>query len=93
MPTDRDINYRLLKCVNAQGTLRRVDQNVKAFFKAHQDFQQHPHKYIGQPRPPPFKRQTQDNLIYSYQGFQIKGDRVRQEKGLAIKLPKPLWGK
>jgi putative transposase len=88
------INYRFLKSINAQQTLKRVDQNFKSFFKAHQDFQKHPGKYKGKPKPPQFKRQTQDNLIYTYQGFQIKDGRVILENktGLKIKLPKQLVG-
>jgi putative transposase len=86
------INYRLLKNVNAQGTLRRVEQNFKSFFKAHQDFQVHPHKYKGQPKPPQFKRQSQDNLVYTYRGFQVKDGQVVLEKGLTFKLPKQLVG-
>ena len=59
------INYRLLKSVNAQQTLKRVDQNLRSFFRAHQDFQRNPHKYKGKPHPPQFKRQPQDNLVYT----------------------------
>jgi putative transposase len=86
------INYRLLKSVNAQQTLKRVEQNFKSFFKAHQDFQIHPHKYTGKPKPPQFKQRSQDNLIYTYQGFQVKDGFVVLEKGLKIKLPKQLLG-
>jgi putative transposase len=86
------INYRLLKSVNAQQTLKRVDQNFKSFFKAHQDFQKRPDKYKGKPKPPQFKRQSQDNLIYTYQGFQVKEGFVVLEKGLTFKLPKQLVG-
>jgi putative transposase len=45
---DGEINYRLLKSVNAQCTLKCV----APIFKAHQDFQQHPSKYWGKPKPP-----------------------------------------
>jgi hypothetical protein len=63
-----------------------------SFFKAHKDFQTHPSKYKGKPKPPQFKHQTQDNLIYTYVGFQIKdGFMVLEKKtGLKIKLPKQL---
>lgn len=75
-----------------QQTLKRVEQNFKAFFKAHQDYQQQPHKYSGKPRPPRFKRRNQDNLIYTYQAFQVKQDKVVLEKGLEINLPQSLVG-
>jgi putative transposase len=87
-----EINYQLLKAKVAQQTLKRVAQNFKSFFKAHQDFQVHPHKYKGKPKPPQFKQQTQDNLVYNYQAIQIKDGFVVLEKGLEIKLPKQLLG-
>ncbi len=67
-----EVNYRLLKAKVAQQTLRRLDKNFKAFFKANQDFKNHPQKYKGQPRPPKFKRVKHDNLIYNSQCFQVK---------------------
>lgn len=70
---DGEINYRLLKCDCARGTLKRVDQNFKSFFNAHKDYQTRPHKYKAKPRPPGFKRRDQDNLLYTYQGFWVKG--------------------
>ena len=69
------INYRLLKCDCARGTLKRVDHNFKSFFQAHQDYQKPPDKYKGKPHPPQFKCQPQDNFVYTYQGIWVKGDR------------------
>jgi putative transposase len=86
------INYRLLKSKVAQQTLRRVDKNFKSFFNASQDFKKNPKKYRGKPSPPHFKQKVHDNLIYDYQAFSIKGEVVRLEKGLEIKLPKQLVG-
>jgi len=86
------VNYRLLKSKVAQQTLRRVDKNFKSFFNASQDFKKNPKKYRGKPRPPRFKQKVHDNLIYDYQAFSIKGDVVRLEKELEIKLPKQLVG-
>ena len=88
-----EVNYRLLKSKVAQQTLRRVDKNFKSFFRATQDFKENPNKYSGQPKPPHFKQKPQDNLVYDYQAFSIKGERVILEKGLEIKLPKQLVGK
>jgi len=87
---DGKINYRLLKSKVAQQTLRRVDKNFKSFFNATQDFKKNPKKYRSKPRPPHFKQKVHDNLIYDYQAFSRKGDVVRLEKGLEIKLPKQL---
>jgi putative transposase len=88
-----EINYKLLKTKVSQQTLRRLDKNFKSFFKCHQDFQKNPNKYKGQPKPPRFKRKQYDNLIYDYQGFQIKIGMVVLEKGLSFSLPKKLAGK
>jgi putative transposase len=115
------INYQLLKAKVAQQTLRKLDKNFKSFFSLHQRFKQNPSKYKGRPKPPRFKPKPYDNLIYTYQGFQIKTrlevlnhgfkigtvtgpngqtwakaevicrkDVVVLEKGLEIRLPKPL---
>ncbi|HID98869.1 MAG TPA: hypothetical protein EYP59_01095 [Thiotrichaceae bacterium] len=88
-----EINYRFLKSAVSQATLRRLDKNFKGFFQANQDFKKNPSKYKGQPKPPRFKQEADDNLIYNYCAFQIKDDVVVLEKGLEIKLPSPLVGK
>jgi putative transposase len=85
-----EVNYRLLKAKVAQQTLRQLDNNFKAFFRSHQDFLKNPGKYQGQPKPPRFKRQLYDNLIFDYQAFSIKDNLVILEKGLRFTLPKPL---
>jgi putative transposase len=88
-----EINYQLLKAKVAQQTLRRLDKNFKSFFVCFKDFQKNPGKYRGKPKPPRFKQQQHDNLIFNYQAFQIKDDIVVLEKGLEIKLPEQLKGK
>jgi putative transposase len=88
-----EVNYRFLKAKVAQQTLRRVDKNFKSFFTATKDFKKNPKKYSSQPNPPHFKQKPQDNLVYDYQAFSIKGEIIILEKGLEIKLPKQLVGK
>lgn len=90
-----EINYKLLKAKVAQQTLRRLDKNFKSFFKCHQDWVKNPNKYRGQPKPPRFKQQPYDNLIYDYQAFSVKNDAIvlDRQRGLTIPLPKPLIGK
>jgi len=64
---------------------------------ANEDFKKNPNKYKGQPKPPRFKKNQYDNLIYNYQAFQIQKKEVvldtRKGKELKIPLPKPLIGK
>ena len=80
-----EVNYKLLKAKVAQQTLRKLDKNFKSFFKCHQDFQKSPGKYKGKPRPPKYKKEKHDNLIFNYQAFQVKG-RFIIEKGHEITL-------
>jgi putative transposase len=81
-----EINYKLLKSKVAQQTLRRLDKNFKSFFSCHQDFQKNPSKYKGKPRPPKYKSEPHDNLIFDYQAFRVKG-RFIIEKCPEIILP------
>ena len=87
------VNYRLLKAKVSQQTLRQLDKNFKSFFRCHQDFQENPGKYKGQPKPPRFKHKQYDNLIFDYQAFSVKDGVVILEKGLSFSLPKKLIGK
>jgi putative transposase len=92
-----EINYRLLKSAVAQQTLRRLDKNFKLFFLQRSDFKKNPNKYKGPPKPPRFKKNQHDNLIYTYQAFQIENGQVvldrTKGKELKIPLPKQLMGK
>ncbi len=86
-----EINYRLLKSAVSQQSLRRLDKNFKSFFMANEDFKKNPNKYKGQPKPPRFKKNQYDNLIYSYQAFQIQNFEVVLDtrKGRELKIPLP----
>ena len=66
-----EVNYKLLKAKVAQQTLRKLDKNFKSFFRANQDFQKNPSKYKGKPKPPRFKKNKFDNLVFDYQAFKI----------------------
>ncbi|MEN8220907.1 MAG: transposase [Pseudomonadota bacterium] len=80
------VNYKLLKAKVAQQTLRRLDKNFKSFFSCHKDFQKNPGKYKGRPKPPKYKIEPHDNLIFDYQAFRIQGLFII-EKGPEISLP------
>jgi len=67
------MNYKLLKAKVSQQILRRLDKNFKSFFQANKDFNKNPTKYKGNPKPPRYKSNYHDNLIYNYQAFQVKG--------------------
>jgi putative transposase len=68
-----EVNYKFLKAKVAQQTLRRLDKNFSSFFSCYQDFQKNPSKYKGKPRPPKYKQEKHDNIIYDFQAFQVKG--------------------
>ncbi len=84
-----EINYRLLKSAVSQQILRRLDKNFKSFFRAHQDFKKNPGKYKGMPRPPSFKQEKHDNLIYNTCAFQVKSrvNIVKEPKVVFFKMP------
>jgi putative transposase len=95
-----EVNYKLLKAKVAQQTLRRLDKNFKSFFQANKGFKKNPKKYKGKPKPPRYKSNPHDNLIYDYQAFRIKVINLIEykqvallEKGLDIKIPNQLWDK
>ncbi len=81
-----EVNYKLLKAKVAQQTLRRLDKNFRSFFSCHQDFQKNPSKYKGKPKPPKYKIEPHDHLIFDYQAFRIQGLFI-VEKGPEIPLP------
>ncbi|MEN8215083.1 MAG: transposase [Pseudomonadota bacterium] len=90
---DGEVNYKLLKAKVAQQTLRKLDKNFLSFFRATQDFQNNPSRYKGRPKPPRFKQQKYDNLVYDYQAFQIKEKFFITEKDFEIKSFKLPSGK
>jgi IS605 OrfB family transposase len=76
-------NYKNLPAQTAQQTLRKVDQNWKAFFRANKDYKDHPEKYLGAPSPPRYKPKNGEfQLLFTHQ-------QVRIRKGL-VKLPRKL---
>ncbi|MFX0205579.1 MAG: RNA-guided endonuclease InsQ/TnpB family protein [Candidatus Hodarchaeota archaeon] len=76
-------NYKNLPAQTAQQTLRKVDQNWNAFFRANKDYKEHPEKYLGPPRPPRYKPTNGEfQLIFTNQ-------QVRIRKGM-FKLPRKL---
>jgi IS605 OrfB family transposase len=76
-------NYKNLPAQTAQQTLRKVDQNWKAFFHAKKDYKEHPEKYLGSPRPPGYKPKNGEfPLFFTHQ-------QVRIRQGL-LKLPRKL---
>lgn len=49
-------DYRLMPCsVAAQQTLRSIDAVWKAYFRATEDYEKHPDKYLGAPKFPKYK--------------------------------------
>ncbi len=88
-----EVNYKLLKAKVAQQTLRRLDKNFKSFFRANQDFKKNPSKYKGQPKPPRFKKNKFDNLVFDYQAFKILESTVVLKENFQIKSFKLPSGK
>ena len=47
---------RMPTAQTAQQTLRVLSSNWKGYFKAHKDWKKNPEKYLGEPRPPKYRK-------------------------------------
>ena len=85
-----DINYRLLPAKVAQQTLLLVSQNVRAFFAALSDYNQHPEKYQARPFFPHFlPKDGHFVLVFTNQQAKIyENSTIQLKKDLAISIPK-----
>ncbi len=73
-------NYRGLPSQVAQQTLRLLDKNWKSFFKAMDDWRDHPEKYQQKPEPPRYKPKDGEHLvIFTRDECRIKLDKLRNK--------------
>lgn len=83
---ENQINYRKLKSHTSQQILKKLDKNWISFFKSIKDYMKHPSKYSGKPSLPGYKQQY-NNLYYTKQTCQIKGNHLYLEKDWFIEIP------
>lgn len=83
------VNYRLLPAKVAQQVLKLVAQNVKAFFKALEDYKKHLEKYQASPEFPYFlPKDGYFVLVFTNQQARIHKDgSIKLAKELAISIP------
>ena len=91
---EQQVNYRLLwKAGISQQLLRNLSTNYVSFFKALKDYDKHPAKYLGRPRPPKFRQDNYYYLPFDNQRFVKKGDKIQLKKDFFIPCPKQLLDK
>lgn len=82
------INYRLLKAQVSQQTLKLVAKALKSYFKAINDYKQHPNKYTGMPKMPNYLQHNSYFLLtYTNQCCAIKNGHLVLSKNLKIRIP------
>ena len=86
---EKKVNYRLLPAKVAQQVLKLMSQNVKAFFKALEDYQQNPDKYAAPPRFPNFlPKDGYFVVVFTNQQARIgKDGKIKLTTELAISIP------
>ena len=79
-------DYRALPSKTSQQTLKLVDQNFKAFYRAFSSYRKNRSKFKGMPRVPGYLRKKEGRFVvtYTYQGVSKK---ILDTQGL-IKLEK-----
>lgn len=83
------VNYRLLPAKVSQQVLKLLAQNVKAFFKANEDYKQNRDKYTASPQFPHFlPKDGYFVVIFTNQQAGIgKDGKIKLTKELAISIP------
>lgn len=78
-----DYRYSGISAHGAQHTIKQVCQDMKSYFKANNDYKEHPVKYTGRPKPPKYKKkQSLSTITIS----NIECSYIPKEK--AFRLPK-----
>ncbi len=70
-------HYKLLKAQTSQQVLIVLDKNWKSFFNAIKVWKKDKKKFKGIPRPPKYKKDCNNLLIFTNQNSQIKGNIIR----------------
>lgn len=76
-------HYKVLPAQTGQQVLRLLENNWKTFFQAIKEWNIHPKKFLGRPKPPRYRVKTGENLLV------FTSQQVRRRKGHLL-LPKNL---
>ncbi|MEE9379067.1 MAG: transposase [Candidatus Lokiarchaeia archaeon] len=70
------IHYKLLKAQTSQQILKTLDKNWKSFFNAIKEWKKNRKKFNGRPRPPKYKKDRNNLLIFTNQNSKIKNNKI-----------------
>lgn len=80
-------NYKALPSGTAQQTLRIVDKNWSAFFKAIKEWKKHPEKFLGRPKIPKYKKKDGEFvLVFTNIQAKIKDGLLILPKKVGLEL-------
>ena len=87
---ENEKDYRnMITSQSAQQCLKLLDKNWKSFFKAAQDYNKNPSKYLGRPKLPKYKKKDGRNiLIFTNQNCRLKNGYIhfpQKMNGFTIK--------
>ncbi len=69
-------NYRLLKAQTSQQILKTLDKNWKSFFNSLKERKKNRSKFNGRPRPPKYKKDDFNFLVFTNQNSKVKNNRI-----------------
>ena len=69
-------HYKLLKAQTSQQILKTLDKNWKSFFNAIKEWKKNRNKFNGRPRPPKYKKDSNNLLIFTNQNSKIKHNKI-----------------
>ena len=69
-------HYKLLKAQTSQQILKTLDENWKSFFNALKEWKQNRKKFNGKPKPPKYKKDCGNFLIYTNQNSKIRNNKI-----------------
>ena len=70
------IHYKLLKAQTSQQILKTLDKNWKSFFNAIKVWKENRKRFNGRPRPPKYKKDCTNLLIFTNQNSRIKNNKI-----------------
>jgi putative transposase len=86
-------NYKLLKAQTSQQLLKVLDKNWKSFFNAIKERKKDWLKFKGSPRPPKYKKDRSNLLIFTNQNSKIRNNVITLTMSKLFKETFPEFGR
>jgi len=87
-------NYKTLNAQSAQQTLRLLEKDWNSFNTNKKEYEIHPSKFLGKPKPPHYKpKDGEAILVFTNQQAHIKKGHLTFTKKLPLKIKTRLSGK